>query len=122
MNFPVYNSNRTQKLITEAIARKIPAMGGQQDSEDPKVHLKFFNPVGSWSWFLTELDPDSGLAFGKVYSGMCPEGEWGDFLLYNDEYPEESLAGIKVRGMWAIERDIHFKPCKASELKNPCGG
>lgn len=39
---------------------------GQSDKDDPIIWLKFFHPLSSWSWYLTEYDPDQRLAFGLV--------------------------------------------------------
>ena len=120
MNFPIKNNNGTMNLLTAAMARNIPAIGGQSEVEDPIVHFKFFGG-SSWTWLLTELDPETGEAYGKVYSSLCPEGEWGYFLLFNDEYPEESLAGIKFPPFGAaVERDSWFKKAPMSECRNPC--
>jgi len=116
LQFPIKNLTGTQSLLTEAMARDIPKIGGQENVTDAIAHFKFFTPAGSWTWYMTELDQTTGEAFGKVFSSLCPDGEWGTFLLANDEYPEESLAGIKANGM-AIERDAHFQPTPMSQCK-----
>jgi len=67
------------------------------------VHLHYF--VGGADWFITELDPATGEAFGwaEIVSGG---GEWGYVSL-----PE--LATLTV-GPLVVERDLHWSP-------KPCG-
>ncbi|MAG25921.1 hypothetical protein CMI47_10120 [Candidatus Pacearchaeota archaeon] len=117
---PLKNANGTMNLMTEAMARNIPSIGGQSNIDDPIAHFKFFGG-SSWTWYLTELDQETGYAYGKVYSDACPDGEWGDFLLFSDEYPKESLAGIKFPPFGAaVERDKFFKKQPMSLCRNPC--
>lgn len=102
-----------QRMLTKAIADKIPAIGAQAESKDPIAYVKYF--VAGWTWFVTELDPETGEMFGKVYSPMCPDGELG-YIDLNE------LATTKVCGMFSIERDQYFEPKPLSECKDPCGG
>lgn len=44
----------------------LPPLYSQENVEDPLVLVKVFDPAGSWTWFLTEWDPDHNLAFGLV--------------------------------------------------------
>ena len=52
-------------LIPEWSLPFLPGIG-QSDKDDPIIWLKFFHPLSSWSWYLTEYDPDERLAFGLV--------------------------------------------------------
>jgi len=72
---------------------------GQSDKDDPIIWLKFFHPLSSWSWYLTEYDPDERLAFGLV-AGF--ETEIGYFSI-------EELESLEVRGL-KIEREIWTRP------------
>ena len=56
---------------------RIPALYATEGTPmaDKVVHLHYF--AGGWDWHLVELDPEQGLAFGRVSSPMCPDGEWG---------------------------------------------
>ncbi len=100
------------KLMTAAILKKIPALYAQESKgEDATVHVKFFDPSGSFTWFATEFDPTAGRFFGKVFSSHCTEGECGYFML-------AELEGIKGRMGLGIERDRYFKPCRLGDCKN----
>jgi len=67
--------------------------------EDIKIPVKLFNPVGSQTWYLTEYDPDSRLAFGYV------TGMGSDELGYVSITEMESV--VLPFGL-GIERDIHW--------------
>lgn len=87
---------------------KLPKIGTTADESDPLFKVKLFSPDGGWYWFISECgtDDDPDLCFGLV-KGF--ETELGYF----------SLAELReVRGAIGlpIERDIHFKPTRRSEL------
>jgi hypothetical protein len=86
---------------------KIPALGtGSGDLVvDPIVKVKLFNPSGSWTWFITEYDPETGDAFGLV-DGQ--EEELGYFNLIE-------LADVRGSLGLPIERDLHWTPKPLSE-------
>ena len=97
-----------QKLITEEVAKTIPALYAQEGSEDPVVYLHLFSCYSGWDWYITEYDPADGEAFGLV-KGL--ETEWGYVYI-----PE--LEGInRAKGLNVIERDEHFSPVPVSELE-----
>ena len=56
------------KLFTKAILKKLPRIGdtGEKDSSNIKVPVKFFNPCGSGTWYITEYNEEEKLAFGYV--------------------------------------------------------
>ena len=97
------------ELMTEELKKQLPALYSQENEADPMVICKFFDPCGSFTWFIIEFDGED-LLFCKVYSHLCPEGELGYVSL-------AELQAIKGRLDIGIERDIHFKPCKLSECK-----
>lgn len=98
-------------MLTKEILKNLPALYSQENNPDPIVQVKFFTPWTSWSWFITEYSPDEKLFFGFVTSGMCPEGELGYTSL-------EEMEEIRGPGGLKIERDLHFRPCKLSEVMN----
>ena len=69
--------------------------------------LKFFTPDSSWTWYLTEYDPEERLAFGLV---IGHERELGYFSFTELE---------QLRGPMGlpVERDLQFKPTPLSECK-----
>jgi hypothetical protein len=64
--------------------------------------VKFFHPVGSATWLISEMDPDNhDWLFGLCDLGcQCPE--LGTVSL-------QELEGIKLKWGLKIERDLHFK-------------
>ena len=100
-------SNPAYVFIPEDMADKIPALYSTEDSEDPVAVLKFFTPDSSWTWYLTEYDPEQRLAFGLV---IGHERELGYFSFTELEV----LRGPK--GL-PVERDLHFEPTPVSACK-----
>jgi len=100
-------------LLTKAITKKLPALYAQENNPDPIVHVKFFDPTGSFTWFATEFDGEDTF-FGKVYSHMCPDGELGYFSLSELKTCKQGLRGLRAL---PIERDLWFKPKLLSQCK-----
>jgi hypothetical protein len=73
------------------------------------VVCKFFDPCGSFSWFIIEFDGND-LLFCKVFSSLCPDGELG----YSSLSEIQSVRGALGLG---IERDLYFTPKRLSECK-----
>jgi hypothetical protein len=97
------------KLITDELRKQIPPLYSQEEVADPIVYAKFFDPCGSFSWFIIEFDGND-LLFCKVYSHLCPDGELG----YSSLSEIESVRGALGLG---IERDLYFKTRRLSECK-----
>lgn len=96
-------------MLTKEIEKSLPALYATEKTPttDKVLVVKYFTPWTNWTWYGVEYDPTDRLFFGWVV-GL--ESEWGYFSL--DEL--ESVtgpAGLK------IERDLHWKPCKFSEMK-----
>jgi len=96
------------KLLTNELLEKLPALYSQEENPDPTVWAKFFDPSGSWTWFVLEFDPAEGRFFGLV-KGF--ETELGYFML-------EELEAIRGAFGLGIERDIYFKPCRLSDVQS----
>ena len=78
-----------------------PKLYGQEGKGDEAlVHVKLFDPTGSWTWFITEFDPTNNTAFGLVNGH---EAEIG-YIDLNE------LANARGRMGIGIEIDMHFKP------------
>jgi hypothetical protein len=73
--------NLSMTFITKALTEKLAnrraqraAMDKGDDALDFKPVVKLFTPDAQYTWLLTELDPDGGLAFGLCDLGLgCPE-------------------------------------------------
>jgi hypothetical protein len=90
----------------------LPKMGHWDSKEVPTkdqlVSMHFF--LGGCDWYVTEYDPASMEFFGfAILNGDFEMSEWGYFSL-----PE--LVGIKVHGGLEIDRDLHWKVRKCSEV------
>jgi len=68
--------------------------------DEALVHVKLFDPTGSWTWFITEFDPTNNTAFGLVNGHEVEAG----YIDLNE------LANIRGRMGIGIEIDMHFKP------------
>lgn len=112
------------KLLTEELRKQIPPLYSQENVQDPRVVCKFFDPVGSWTWYVIEGSPvdEEGLFdtdkekvdflfFGFV---VGHEPELGYFSLTELQTAKQGLTGIRAL---PIERDRSFRPCKLSEIK-----
>lgn len=106
------------------LKEKLPALYSQEQEQDPTVLCKFFDPVGSWTWYAYEGSPvdEDGyydtdkpkvdyLFFGLV---IGQETELGYFSLEALKTAKEGLRGMRAL---PIERDVYFKPRKLSEVK-----
>lgn len=96
------------KLLLKSHLAKLPKIGATEKVKDPVAIVKLFNPCGAGTWYITEYDPVDELCFGLV---ELHETELGYFSL-------KELKGLRLPPFGlGIERDIHFKPTKLSELR-----
>jgi len=98
------------KLLTKEILDKLPKLYSQENNPDPTVVCKFFDPCGSWTWFIIEGEQkdDDFLMFGLV-KGF--EEELG-YVSMNE------LASVKNKFGLGIERDMHWTPVPLSKVKS----
>ena len=66
------------QLLTKEIKTKAEKQYNQGGEMSQKVVAKFFDPVGSWTWYLMNKDPESGYCWGIV-DGMAVE--MGSFMI-----------------------------------------
>ena len=71
-----------------------------------KVVAKYFDPVGSWKWFLMNMDKDGDYCWGIVEGN---EVEMGSFSM-------RELEDMKRPFGLGIERDTSFKPIRAKDV------
>jgi len=86
----------------KAVMKKVPALGATEDVpfEDKKFHLHYFTG-GASNWFIAEVDPATGRAFGLMDPSGRGDGSWGYVSL-----PE--LEAFNPSGYRVIERDCYF--------------
>lgn len=95
------------KLLTKAIAAKIPPLYSQDGKGMEAIaYLKLFTPDSHWTWYVTEMDPETRECFGLV-QGFETE------LGYFDFNEIEELKG--PLGM-PVERDRFFEPTPLNRL------
>lgn len=96
------------KLITKTLAKKIPALYAQDGKgHQATAFVKLFTPDANWTWYITEMDPETGECFGLVDGH---ERELG----YFDLAELEALRG--PLGL-PVERDLHFDPEPLAECR-----
>jgi Protein of unknown function (DUF2958) len=96
------------KLLTKALADKLPAIYSQENNSDPVAQVRFFSIASQWEWFAVEFD-GTDLFYGLV-KGF--ETELGYFSL------SELESVTAMNGMLPlIERDTSFKPTPLSQLR-----
>ena len=101
------------KLITKAIEKKAPALGSQSEKKADKVKVvaKFFNPYGVGTWYMTEYDPETKMAFGYCDLGYP---ELGYFSI-------TELAELRIRPFGGkIERATNFTPSTLQNVMDSC--
>ena len=106
------------KILTEEIKATLPPLYSQseKDPKDVKVVIKFFDPVGSWTWFVTEGEKTGEIIKEGAFAGEEDykffgyvkgfENELGYFTLGELSTAKALVSGIKAL---PIERDRHFK-------------
>ena len=95
------------KLMPQKLYEKYKDSNNQNDStKDTLLWCKFFTPDSSWTWYVSEYNPETKRAFWYV---QWFEDEWWSFSL--DELEKVTWP------LWLhIERDLYFKPTTYSEL------
>ena len=97
------------KLLTKSIRDKLirnhTENEGQEETKKHKVVVKLFNPTGIGTWYLTELNPYTNIAFGLA---DVHEKELGDIDL-------TELENLKLPMGLKIERDRYSKIDKTLE-------
>ncbi|MYE42016.1 MAG: DUF2958 domain-containing protein, partial [Chloroflexi bacterium] len=103
---------RGHQLMTQKLADTIPAIYANEkvsDYDTVLAHAKLFSPFSNWTWYITELDPETGQCFGLV-EGF--ERELGYFDL--TELAETTVFG----DVPAVERDLYWQPRTLGEIKS----
>lgn len=95
---------RGHKMLTKAIERDFAKIGSQEGSEDPIAVAKWFDACSRWTWYATEYDPETGICFGYVISGLGSDcDEWGYFSVVE-------IGTIRNSMGLPIERDCYREP------------
>ena len=97
------------KLLTKELLKRFEQVGRQEDSSDPLVIAKYFNPCGAGTWYATEYDPISREFFGFVSIFGDWNDEWGSFSL-------TELESYRGKFGLGIERDLYYGEHRISEV------
>jgi len=90
----------------EAALEKCPRLYETEDTPagDKMIHLHYF--VGGSDWWIAELDPEEGLAFGFA----CLNGDW--------QMAEWGYISIdEMRAIRPMQLDFHWEPVKFANVK-----
>lgn len=110
------------KLLPEELEKIIPPLGATFKETDPIVKIRFFDPYGSWSWYVIE-----GSRHKEGVATILDDKEYhSDMIFYGlvkgfeDELGDFSLAELEsIKTSWGtprIERDIIFEHMPLSEV------
>jgi hypothetical protein len=95
------------KLMTKEISEQAQQQYHFGSGMEQMIVAKFFDPTGSWSWFLMNQDPSDPNYLWGIVKGF--EIEMGSFSL-------QELQDFRGRFGIGIERDLYFTPITAREL------
>lgn len=95
-------------LMPDSIRKQLPKLYSTEKEliGDKTAYARYFFPMGAYTAYLLEYDPNTRIGFGAVTMGYG--WELGNMSL--DEMEE-----VKVRGL-GIERDLYFTPKKLHEI------
>ena len=94
------------KLLTKEITKKATKQYDKGSDMEQMVVAKFFDPMGSWRWYLMNLGEDEDYAWGIVDGHAV---EMGSFSM-------RELQSIQLPLGLGIERDRYFEPMKAKDV------
>lgn len=95
------------ELMTKDIEEKAQKQFSKGSDMSQMVVAKFFDPCGSWTWYLMNQDPADPDYLWGIVNGF--EIEMGSFSLSE----LSSVRGVLGLG---IERDLYFIPKPAQEI------
>ena len=107
-----------QKLLTKEILKRLPPLYSQEEKGMEAVaQVRFFHAYGSGTWYATEFD-----GVDTLFGWACiQEGELGYFSLKELESLEARVGGKIVKGLQAVERDVHFLPTRLCDIHEVTG-
>jgi len=106
------------QLLTKELREKLPRFRETEykKSKEIPIIIKFFDPTGSWTWYVTEGEPildeeDREIDFHFFGYVKGFENELGYFSL-------KELKGVKGLLGLGIERDLYFGEHTLEEVMN----
>ncbi len=91
--------------------KAVPPLYSSEDIEaaHKTIYVKYFG--GPMTWYVAELDPETGIAFSFCNLGNDDDAEWG----YVSLLELESLTAHG--GLLIVERDLFFEPTRFGDLQ-----
>lgn len=102
-----YKKGYYMKLMTKVIEKKAQRQYKMGSDMNQMVVAKFFDPCGTWTWYLMNQDPNDTDYLWGIVKGF--DVEVGSFSL-NELVNYRGRLGLK------IERDRFFDPMKAKDV------
>ena len=90
------------KLLTNKIVEQATKQYDKGSDMEQMVVAKFFNPVGSWTWYLMNMADNKDYCWGIVNGHAL---EMGSFSM-------AELNSMQPR----LQRDLYFEPMKAKDV------
>lgn len=92
------------KLITKEISKKLPKLyeTDKKKPEEIRIFLKLFTPWSRWTWYVTEMDQETGDMFGFCKSGLGPDCDELGYTNINE------LMELRGPGGLRVERDMYW--------------
>ena len=95
------------QLLTKQLKARFKKVG-KQETADPIIIAKFFNPCGAETWYVSEYNDETKICYAYVM-GIW-EDEWGYFSLSELESLRCPPLGLP------IELDLYFEEIAFSKL------
>ena len=110
---------RKHKLMTKALAAKIPAIYETEDTprDEKKAYVKLFSPWGRTEWYIVEYDPSTGECFGLIADLETELGYFSLPYLSELKVRVKPLAFIPATKVIAIERDKFWEPMTLAQIQ-----
>jgi hypothetical protein len=109
------NQIRGMELLPDEIRKILPPLYAQDDKGGRAiVYVKFFLPVGNWTWWATEgssIEGESGQEEDFQFFGLA-EGFCKELGYFNLSELEEARGPLGL----PIERDLHWGPKTLIEI------
>jgi hypothetical protein len=101
-----FRQRRHYDFITKSMISSIPPLYATEHipAAQKMIYAHYF--IASCDWYVAELDPSTGDAFGYADLGC---GEWGSFNLVE-------LESLLVHKFMVIDRELDFTPISAADI------
>ncbi len=111
----------SMNLLPASVRATIPPLYASEGNPHPVAQIKLFTPDSQWTWFVIECSPVDDEGYVIQAENIKP----ADYLLFClVDGQDRELGYVSLREICTVtgplglhvERDLHFKPCRVSEL------